>query len=153
MTAELTVCCAVQPATDAVQKAVKDNVDRGTADLTKDNAALAALVGQLEGLKGQQSPGGVCPESCLDLGKYPMLHSSACVCAHQALGHMHDLALHARYLGAVAVAGVFPGRPSCMSIPCTTWHGNCLCCLMELSEMRGSGYGGRLHVIVAMTDK
>ncbi|CAL8471526.1 g11068 [Coccomyxa elongata] len=94
-----------QPATDAVQKAVKDNVDRGAADLTKDNAALATLVGQIEGLLGQQPPGGVCPESCLDLGKYPMLHSSACMCAHQALGHMHDLALHARYQGAVAIAG------------------------------------------------
>lgn len=105
------MCCAVQPATEAVQKAIKDNVDRGAADLTKDNAALAALVGQIEGLLGQQPPGGVCPGSCLDLGKYPMLHSSACVCAHQALGHMHDLALHARYQGAVATAGVFLGPP------------------------------------------
>lgn len=87
-------------------------MDRGTADLTKNNAALAALVGQVEGLQGQQPPGGVCPQSCLDLGNYPMLHSSACVCAHQALGHMHDLALHARNLGAVATAGVFQGGPT-----------------------------------------
>lgn len=100
------VCAAVQPAMDGVQQAMKENMDRGAANLTKNNTALTALVAQLERLQGGQQPaGGACLEPCLDLGKYPMLHSSACVCAHQALAHMHGLALHARYLGAVSIAG------------------------------------------------
>lgn len=48
------VCYAVKPAMDGVQQAMKDKVTSDAADLTKDNAALAALVAQLEQLQGAQ---------------------------------------------------------------------------------------------------
>lgn len=92
---------------DNVQQSVKQQMDRGVADLTKNNTALVDLVRQLERLQGEQQPaGGVCAKPCLDLGEYPMLHSSACICAHHALAHMHNLAARGRYLGTVAIAGM-----------------------------------------------
>lgn len=97
---------------DGVQKAMKDKVDTDSADLTKDNAALATLVAQLEQLQGTEDETGtragsdVCPAACLDLRQYTMLHSTACVCAHQALSHMHGLAVSARAASSGAIAGL-----------------------------------------------
>jgi hypothetical protein len=90
-----------------VQQQVASTVGSSAAELTQGNAALGALVAQLDRLAGVPlAPGGSCEQPCLDLGQYAALHSRACVCMQQSFARLQRLAEEAARRSAWAIAGM-----------------------------------------------
>ena len=114
------------------------------AELTRGNAALGALVAQLDRLAGVPlAHGGSCEHPCLDLGQYEALHSRACICMQQSFARLERLAGEAARRSAWAIAGML--HPSYMrslapSQLCRRrgWHA---CDLDEGRACRGSSAG------------
>jgi hypothetical protein len=98
---------AVAPAVQGVQSAVQKGLDLQAAGLTQGNAALAALVAQLEqlGAGDAAAESQRCSAPCVDLGEYRTLHSTACVCGQGALADMSRDAREAAYHAVWAVVG------------------------------------------------
>lgn len=99
-----------QPAVDSVQQSVQrqvaSTIDISAAELTAGNAALGAMVLQLERMAGVQlGPEEACEQPCMDLGQYAALHSRACVCMRRSLLRLQGLAQQAGRESATATAG------------------------------------------------
>ncbi len=98
--------CAVAPAVHGVQAAVQKGLDSQAASLTEHNEALAQLIALLEQVDARSSAqqsqhsGQQCSAPCVDLRQYPILHSSACICAQGSLAGMRiDADEAARHAG------------------------------------------------------
>ena len=126
--------CAVAPAVQGVQAAVQKGLDSQAASLTEQNYALAQLIALLEQVDarsaGQQSQhsGQQCSAPCMDLRQYPILHSSACICAQGSMAGMRvDADEAARHAGR-AILGELQEPPSCTALNCgrALWYGTLL---------------------------
>jgi hypothetical protein len=106
-----------------VQDAVQKGLDSQAAGLTEGNAALAELIAQLEqlGAGAAAAESQQCSAPCVDLRAHPILHSSACVCAEDALAGMGEDAREAAYHAVRAVVGecgrLPPGLLPCADFP------------------------------------
>ena len=111
--------CAVAPAVQGMQAAVQKGLNSQAASLTEHNDALAQLIALLEQVDArsavQQSQHSVqqCSAPCVALRQYPILHSSACICAQGSLAGMRfDADKAARHAGR-AILGNLPKTAPC----------------------------------------
>lgn len=114
--------CAVAPAVQGMQAAVQKGLDSQAASLTEHNDALAQLIALLEQVDAtsaaQQSQHSVqqCSAPCVDLRQYPILHSSACICAQGSLAGMRvDADEAARHAGR-AILGKLSKTSPCNAL-------------------------------------